>query len=156
MSELTVTVVRLGLLALLWAFVFSIVGVLRGDLFGTKVSQRALPRRSRPEAAVVSARPARNTPTHIAVTEGTLTGTTISLGQQSILIGRNPDATLVLSDDFCSARHARIYPENGDWYAEDLGSTNGTFSGHERLSRPQLLDVGSTLQIGSTVLELRR
>ena len=41
MSELTITVVRLGLLALLWVFVFSVVGVLRGDLFGTRVTARA-------------------------------------------------------------------------------------------------------------------
>ena len=43
MSELTVTVVRLALLALLWIFVFSVVGVLRGDLFGTRVSTRRPP-----------------------------------------------------------------------------------------------------------------
>ena len=31
MGELTLTVVRLGLLVLLWLFIFSIVGVLRSD-----------------------------------------------------------------------------------------------------------------------------
>ena len=41
MSELTVTLVRLGLLAVLWVFVFAVVGVLRGDLFGTRVTARA-------------------------------------------------------------------------------------------------------------------
>src|ERR1035437_5274187 len=40
MSELTLTVIRLGLLALLWIFVFSVVGVLRGDLYGTRVLTR--------------------------------------------------------------------------------------------------------------------
>ena len=34
MSELTLTVIRLGLLALLWIFVFSVVGVLRGATAG--------------------------------------------------------------------------------------------------------------------------
>jgi hypothetical protein len=37
MSELTLTVLRLGLLVGLWAFVFAVVGVLRGDLYGTRV-----------------------------------------------------------------------------------------------------------------------
>ncbi len=40
MSELTLTVLRLGLLAMLWVFVFSVVGVLRSDLYGTRVVQR--------------------------------------------------------------------------------------------------------------------
>ena len=77
------------------------------------------------------------------VTEGPLKGTTISLGQQSVLIGRNPGSTVVLEDDYASGRHARIYPENGEWFVEDLGSTNGTYMGNERLTTPRQLAVGS-------------
>ncbi len=40
MSELTLTIMRLGLLVALWLFVFSVVGVLRGDLYGTQVTTR--------------------------------------------------------------------------------------------------------------------
>ena len=40
MSELTLTLLRLGLLALLWIFIFSVVGVLRTDIYGTSVSRR--------------------------------------------------------------------------------------------------------------------
>lgn len=169
MSELTVTVIRLALLALLWVFVFSVVGVLRGDLFGTKVTQRAgrkrglatapptpVPPTRPPAPAAPSRRAARRTPSHVLVTEGPLQGTTITLGQQSVLIGRNPESTLVLDDDYASGRHARIYPESGEWYLEDLGSTNGTFVANERIARPLKLDVGTTLRIGTTVLELRR
>jgi hypothetical protein len=167
MSELTVTVVRLGLLALLWIFVFSVVGVLRGDLFGTRVSTRRppAPPRAVPVAAAPAVAPApkpkgraaRKVPREFVVTEGPLRGTTIALGQQSILIGRNPESTLVLSDDYASGRHARIFPENGDWYVEDLNSTNGTFVGQQRVSGdPVKLGVGSTMRIGTTVLELRR
>ncbi len=168
MSELTVTVVRLGLLALLWVFVFSVVGVLRGDLFGTRVSTRRPPAPPRaapiPAAAADVAAPpkpkgraSRKVPREIVVTEGPLRGTTIALGQQSILIGRNPESTLVLSDDYASGRHARIFPQDGDWYIEDLESTNGTFVGQQRVtSDPMKLDLGSTVRVGTTVLELRR
>src|SRR3954454_15099000 len=41
MSELTLTLLRLGLLALLWIFIFSVVGVLRTDIYGTAVSRRS-------------------------------------------------------------------------------------------------------------------
>jgi pSer/pThr/pTyr-binding forkhead associated (FHA) protein len=162
MSELTVTVVRLGLLAVLWVFVFSVVGVLRGDLFGTRVTQRAnKPVTSpTPQPAVRAPEPPRRnrrTPSHLLVTEGPLRGTTVALGQQSVLIGRSPESTLVLDDDYASGRHARIYPEDGSWYVEDLGSTNGTFSGQQKITgSPMRLDVGTTLRIGTTVLELRR
>ncbi|MGL5828747.1 MAG: FHA domain-containing protein FhaB/FipA [Angustibacter sp.] len=157
MNELTVTLIRFSLLAVLWVFVFSIVGVLRSDLFGTKLNHRTprIPRRT--TATVTPPRSVqRRTPGQIAVTEGPLTGTMITLDQQAVLIGRNPESTLVLNDDFASARHARIYPENGEWFVEDLGSTNGTFSDTERIYRPIRLEDGSTLRIGTTVLELRR
>jgi pSer/pThr/pTyr-binding forkhead associated (FHA) protein len=164
MSELTVTVVRLALLALLWIFVFSVVGVLRGDLFGTRVSARrppAPPRAASPRPSTTAPKPrgraARKVPREVVVTEGPLRGTTIALGQQSILIGRSPESTLVLSDDYASGRHARIFPQDGDWYVEDLDSTNGTFVGQQRVaSGPVKLAVGSTMRIGTTVLELRR
>jgi hypothetical protein len=168
MSELTVTVVRLGLLALLWIFVFSVVGVLRGDLFGTRVSTRRppAPPRAAPTPAVAPAaaappaakgRAGRKVPRQIVVTEGPLRGPTIALGQQSILIGRNPESTVVLSDDYASGRHARVFPQDGDWFIEDLNSTNGTFVGQQRVtSDPVKLGVGATIRIGTTVLELRR
>ena len=161
MSELTVTIVRLGLLALLWVFIFSVIGVLRGDLFGTRVTARAAkaapqPKQPKqPKPARVSA-PGRRTPTTVVVTEGPLRGTTIALGQQSVLIGRSPESTLILDDDYASARHARIFPQEGEWFVEDLDSTNGTFAGQHRVSGPQRLAVGATLKIGTTVLELRR
>lgn len=161
MSELTVTIVRLGLLALLWVFIFAVIGVLRGDLFGTRVTARAAkiaPPAKAPKAprAPRASAPGRRTPTSVVVTEGPLRGTTIALGQQSVLIGRSPESTLILDDDYASARHARIFPQDGEWFVEDLDSTNGTFAGQQRVSGPQRLAVGATLKIGTTVLELRR
>jgi pSer/pThr/pTyr-binding forkhead associated (FHA) protein len=154
MSELTVTVIRLGLLALLWVFVFSVLGVLRGDLFAARPRPPAPATPSAPAAALP--RRTRRDPSHLLVTEGPLQGTTIALAQASVLIGRSPESTLVLDDDYASGKHARIYPQDGDWWVEDLGSTNGTFAGQTRVTEPLALSVGSTLRIGTTVLEVRR
>ena len=165
MGELTLTVFRLGLLALLWLFVFSIVGVLRSDLYGTRVSnrsrratQRAAARNAAqraPQRQPGAARPAP-TPNALAVTEGRLAGTIIPLRPSGILIGRNPECALVLDDDFASGRHARLFPRADGWFVEDLGSTNGTFLGGTRLTGPpQPVTVGSTIRIGRTVLELQ-
>jgi pSer/pThr/pTyr-binding forkhead associated (FHA) protein len=172
MSELTLTVVRLGLLVALWLFVISVVAVIRTDIYGTQVQARTGRRSSRRAPAASPGAPAgaglglpvepagpgfgRNAPRSLVVTEGSLAGTAINLSSLPILIGRNPEATLVLDDDYASGRHARVFPDNGRWYVEDLGSTNGTFVGRERVSAPTPLSAGSTVRVGQTVIELRR
>src|SRR3954453_18586438 len=186
MSELTLTLLRLGFLARLWLLVLSILGVLRRDVFGTRIERRTprsasgapaagaaqpVVRRSRqagqppppadaggPQPVVRRSRQAEPRPSlrTLVVTEGSLRGTTLSLGQAPVLIGRAPESTLVLEDDYASARHARIYPQDGEWFAEDLGSTNGTFIGPNRLTQPTRLEAGVPVRVGRTVLELRR
>jgi len=42
MSELTLTLIKLGFLALLWMFVLAVLSVIRSDLFGAKVDSRAV------------------------------------------------------------------------------------------------------------------
>ncbi|MBE3074930.1 MAG: FHA domain-containing protein [Actinobacteria bacterium] len=171
MSELTLTVIRLGLLALLWIFVFSVVGVLRGDLYGTRVLTRGKlrpqPRPAREPVAKppkvtgpITSNPSRashrHVPTMLTVTEGSLAGTTVSLMETGVLLGRNPECTLVLDDDFASGRHARIFRRDAGWFVEDLGSTNGTFLGDSKLTEPMHVEVGSILRIGKTIFELRK
>ncbi|CAN5407462.1 FHA domain-containing protein [soil metagenome] len=154
MSELTLNVVRLGLLALLWAFVFSIVGALRTDLYGTRVLSRRSSTRREPKAS--KRQPKSTMPTHLAVVAGSLRGTTVPLGDNGVLIGRNPECSLVLTDDFASGRHLRVYPGSDAWYADDLESTNGTFVNQRRIDTGARLDLGSQIRIGQTIIELRR
>jgi hypothetical protein len=171
MSELTLTVLQLGFVVLLWVFVLSVVGVLRRDLFGTKVVQRGAaaakrpaPARSAPPRpapspapkAAPAPAPDRGTPRSLVVTEGSLKGTTLNLGQAPVLIGRAPECTLVLTDDYASGRHARLFQRDGRWFVEDLGSTNGTELGRTKLTQPAPVEAGAQLRIGRTVLELRR
>lgn len=166
MSELTLTIMRLGLLALLWLFVVSVVGVLRGDLYGTRVVSR-MPRRAASRAARASAaattrgersrrdRGRGQWPTHLVVTSGRLAGTSLPLKDTGVLIGRNPECALVLDDDFASGRHARLVYGDSGWVLEDLGSTNGTFIGQQRINGAVPVEAGSVLRIGKTVIELR-
>jgi pSer/pThr/pTyr-binding forkhead associated (FHA) protein len=171
MSELTLTVMRLGFLAVLWLFVIVAVQVIRSDLFGTRVTQRGSRReagRQQQQAAARQAPPqqrqqpaggrrGRNAPTKLVVTEGTLTGTTVALQGQTITLGRAHDSTIVLDDDYASSRHARIYPDrDGQWIVEDLGSTNGTYLDRNRLTTPTPIPLGAPIRIGKTVIELRK
>ncbi|WP_328318551.1 FHA domain-containing protein FhaB/FipA [Streptomyces sp. NBC_00388] len=173
MSELTLTVMRLGFLAVLWLFVIVAVQVIRSDLFGTRVTQRGSRRNadSRPpqtarQAATppqqrqqqpAAGRQRRGAPTKLVVSEGSLTGTTVALQGQTVTLGRAHDSTIVLDDDYASSRHARIYPDrDGQWIVEDLGSTNGTYLDRTRLTTPTPIPLGAPIRIGKTVIELRK
>ncbi|MET7648802.1 FHA domain-containing protein [Streptomyces sp. NPDC005426] len=171
MSELTLTVMRLGFLAVLWLFVIVAVQVIRSDLFGTRVTQRgsrrtaadARPPQARqtpaapPQQRQQPGRQRRGAPTKLVVSEGTLTGTTVALQGQTITLGRAHDSTIVLDDDYASSRHARIYPDrDGQWIVEDLGSTNGTYLDRTRLTTPTPVPLGAPIRIGKTVIELRK
>jgi hypothetical protein len=161
MSELTLTLLRLGYLALLWILVLSVVGVLRSDLFGTRVTRRSTART--PAGAAAAGPPLRGRDTEerrlphtLVVTEGSLKGTSLALGQAAVLIGRAPECTLVLEDDYASNRHARLFPDAGTWLVEDLGSTNGTYLGRNKVESPTPVEIGTPVRVGRTVLELRR
>ncbi len=164
MTDLTFTLLRLGYLVLLWVFVLSAIGVLRRDLYGTKITPR---RGKRSESGKASgapsgaAAPEQSRPTssatgRLAVTAGPLRGTTVPLTSSSILLGRAPSCTLVLDDDYSSSRHARIFPQDGGWFVEDLGSTNGTYVDDQRISQVTPLGPGTRVRIGQSVVELQR
>lgn len=155
MSELTLTVLRLGFIAILWVFVLAVAGVMRADLFGQRVSQRSrTPRSSSPKTASPKAK--RGTARTLVVIDGALAGTPIALSEQPVTIGRAPDSTLVLDDDYVSSRHARLFPQQGRWLLEDMGSTNGTYLDRTRINVPTIVPLGTPIRIGKTVLELRK
>ncbi|MBD8058304.1 FHA domain-containing protein [Cellulomonas sp. JH27-2] len=162
MSELTITLLRLGYLALLWIFVLTAIAVLRRDLYGTRIAPRRAARKQAAAAVAAGAevppttKPARTPSLRLVVTEGPLTGTIVPLGSSSVLIGRAPSCTLVLDDDYSSSRHARIFPQAGAWFVEDLGSTNGTFIGDRKVESPVELSTGTPVRVGQSVIELQR
>ncbi|HET6626242.1 MAG TPA: FHA domain-containing protein [Nocardioidaceae bacterium] len=160
MSELTLMLIRFAYLAILWIFVLSAISVIRSDMFGARVeSTPRAERRAQRQAAKTRPKPARRprgAPTHVAIVDGANAGERISLDDAPLLIGRGSDAQIRLDDDYVSTRHARIASSDDQWFVEDLGSTNGTYIGNQRLSQPTTLQLGSQVRIGKTTLELRK
>lgn len=161
MTELTLTLIKMAFLAVLWLFILTAIGVIRADLFGSKAASRSANRPPRQPKAPRPPRSSsradrRNTPSKLVVTQGPLQGTTFGLSEAPITIGRANDSTIVVTDDYASSRHARIFTQDGQWIVEDLGSTNGTYLGRTRVTGTAPVPLGVPIRIGKTVLELRK
>lgn len=161
MSELTLTLLRLSFLGLLWAFVLFTVLALRRDLRAPS-DARPAGRKERAPRATKQPRPAKVAKkakvrgTRLVVVEGPLAGTEIPLEGAQITLGRAPDSTIVIDDDYASSRHARVYESEGSWVVEDLGSTNGTWIDRTRITTPTVLQVGAPLRIGRSTLQIQK
>ena len=56
----------------------------------------------------------------------------------SYTIGRNPESDIVVNEARVSWRHAVLRLEGATWLLEDVGSTNGTFLGAQRVQRVEI------------------
>jgi hypothetical protein len=73
------------------------------------------------------------------------------LPSHTVTIGREPINDIVMNDSEVSRRHTRISFRDGEYQAEDLGSTNGTFINGRRLSGPTPLHHGDIIDLGDSI-----
>ena len=158
MSELTLTLIKLGFLAVLWLFVLSAVSVIRTDIFGTKVATPKAPKAQKQpsQARPKRTRRARGAPRTLLIVDGPNAGQSVPLGTEPVLLGRGTDAAIRLDDDYVSTRHARFATNGEQWFVEDLGSTNGTYIGSQRITSPDPVALGTSVRLGKTIVELRK
>ena len=159
MSEIALTVLKVLFLALLWLFIASAVSVIRTDLFGRTVPMPDQPggqELEQPAPPPKKTKRTRGAPRVLTITQGSQAGQSAALADGVILIGRGADAQLSLDDDYVSTRHARIASNGEQWFVEDLGSTNGTYLGSQRVTAPTPIAVGTPVRLGKTVVELRK
>lgn len=84
-----------------------------------------------------------------------VTGVSVPLSGP-VLIGRSPDADLVIADDFVSATHARVSISESGPVLEDLGSTNGTLLNGQPVTRAMPLSSGDAIELGRNRIEVVR
>lgn len=159
MSSLTLTLLRFGFLLALWLFIGIIITVLRRDLLmqqATAPAYRLKSQQTRKERRAI-ARIERERPRRLIITKGPDSGRTVDLTEDLIILGRAEDAKVVLTDEYCSSKHARLIRRaDGRWILEDMGSTNGTFLQERKLTGPTVVGIGEVIRLGRTELELRR
>ncbi|AKK01939.1 FHA domain-containing protein FhaB/FipA [Corynebacterium epidermidicanis] len=145
---------RIGLLVLLWFFIFMAFRALRRDTAAV-----AGPAASAPRAAIPRAHPGKSrgkgAPRIIKIVDGPLTGSHMDISTlQEFTLGRSQDAEFVLGDDYASGRHARITRRGNDWFVEDLDSRNGTYVNQTRIDQPERITLDSDITIGRTTVRL--
>ena len=65
------------------------------------------------------------------------------------VLGRNRAASVPLPHPLVSRRHCELIEKGGDLFVRDLGSTNGTFVGSERVDIETRIEHGDLLTIGT-------
>ncbi len=88
----------------------------------------------------------------IVMRNGPLAGQTFTLHQDTTTIGRTAGNDIIISDPTVSRHHARLVFHNGQWYLEDLNSSNGSFVNDIRIHRPAPLMEGDELRLGDEVI----
>lgn len=159
MQSTLVLVVKIGLLVVLWLFIWVTIRSLNRDVGRAATSGTVSAGAGAAFAASATPRhrgfSRSSAPQNLILTTGPLTGTTLSLtGYDEVSVGRSSGCTLVLEDDFASGTHARLIRRGSDWYLEDLDSRNGTFLGGQRIDQPEPLHVGSEFRIGQTTVRM--
>jgi pSer/pThr/pTyr-binding forkhead associated (FHA) protein len=90
----------------------------------------------------------------LLVIAGPDAGRSFALTAQSV-IGRDPTATVHLTDEEVSRRHAIVSVGEGQVTIEDLGSFNGTHVDAGEVTQETPLRIGDQVRVGKTTLELR-
>jgi pSer/pThr/pTyr-binding forkhead associated (FHA) protein len=72
-----------------------------------------------------------------------------------VILGRDAVCTCTLDSHTVSARHARLAYHHGQWWAEDLGSTNGTFLNQEPITTPTVITTGDQLRCGEIQIKIK-
>ena len=75
--------------------------------------------------------------------------------QAEIMIGRDTNCDLSMMDEALSAHHARLIHHHGQWWLEDLNSTNGTFLNREILTTPAVVISGDQFKCGNTIFDIQ-
>lgn len=109
---------------------------------------------TKPEIAEVT--PVQLPAAKLVGVDGVVAGLEFLIASSKIIIGRpvpgiEPD--IKINDPYVSRKHAQILFENGKFYIEDLGSTNGTFLNDKLITEKMELKDGDIIKLGLAMLK---
>ena len=176
MIDIVLLVLKIGILVLLYLFIWQVVKTAVGNVRAPAGAAAAAPDVALPDGgrAVAVYTPAeRDARREDRLSERTMAGEKLDFSghidprlvvEQSpivpagvvfplegwVTVGRARTSDVVLDEHFVSSTHARFVPRGQFYYVEDLGSTNGTFVNEKQVTEAQL-KLDSRVRIGQTV-----
>lgn len=78
-----------------------------------------------------------------------------SFAVPEVIIGRDPGCNFHLNDETISLRHSKLSYHHKQWWAEDLGSTNGSFLNGTEVNEPIVLTDGDQLKLGRKIIAIK-
>ena len=149
MPEPLLTILKFCFLAILYLFFVRVLRAVWAEVTGPQV---VVPQPARPvRTGLGASRP----PGRLKVLEPVeRRGRSYELTDE-LTVGRAGGCQVTLEgDNYVSQLHARVFRRDGQFYVEDLGSTNGTYVNRRKVTAPIAIRKGDRLQIGKTVMEL--
>jgi pSer/pThr/pTyr-binding forkhead associated (FHA) protein len=139
MSALVANLLKLVFVGLLYLFLWQMARSIGGHLGADTSSSR---------------RPRRRVGELIVVRSDTNVGTRVTVND-SVVLGRSPEADVLLDDPYASMFHLRLTMEGDTMSLTDLGTTNGTYLNGRRVTSPVVLNAGDSVQVGKTIMEVK-
>jgi pSer/pThr/pTyr-binding forkhead associated (FHA) protein len=136
-SDLILTLLRLIFLALVYLFVWQVARSISRHL------------------GLTTRGPGRRSGTRVVVVRSDSQPGLDFRVDDAAVVGRSPEADVVLQDPYASEFHLRLTVRDGGLVLADLGSTNGTYVNGRRVTSPLRLNRGDAVQVGKTVMEVR-
>lgn len=133
---------RYFFLLLLYVFLLIVVRAIYRDIKVPEVAPKQARRRKKEKPQLVVLAADRNI------------GARYRLDDTAVL-GRAEECGILMDDTYASQQHARVFPDSGSFFVEDMGSTNGTYLNGRKITHPVELRPGDRIKIGKTVFEFR-
>ena len=152
MPEPLLRLLQLCVVALLWLFFLRVLRAVWVEVKGSTAAGPAPTARTNGGGRRPAVPRRKGLPRLVIVEPKERKGRVHDLAEEQTL-GRAAGCQITLDDTYTSQLHARVFTKDGQWFVEDLGSTNGTYLNTKRVSSPLQLKRGDRIKIGATVLE---
>ena len=153
MPDQLLNLLKIFLLVLLYLFFFRVLRAVWTEVNPRPAEVGVAPTRQRAPKQRGGRRRKSSQPQLRALEPPALRGSAYPLDDE-VTLGRAAGCQVPLDDAYASQVHARVFHRDGQWYVEDLGSTNGTYLNRRRVAGPMVMKRRDRIQIGNTVLEL--
>lgn len=151
MPQLALTILKYIFLALIFLFLARAVRAMYLEINGPRAPRTP----GAPAQATAAARGGRTPDKMVLLATGTDKQRSFDLGDE-LIVGRSAKCHVVINDTYASQVHSRVFRRNGQFFIEDMGSTNGTYLNNQKVVSPTPVNRGDRARIGHTEMEFRR